>query len=235
MQGVQDEIIIAALEEMDQGQSIEKILARYAQHADELRPILETATDLHEVTAAPSSSARQASRQRFLAEAQRLRESAAVERPTTPWRRFFYSFASFAIFLVLLGVIIIPPSADAIPGDILYPVKRSAESVQLFLAPENERQALEEAFEEERNHEIYEMLDVGRDGRAGYVGIIEEINEDAWEIGHITALITEDTVITGTPEVGARVQAHCLVKDGQVIAQSLVILKPPDTMAPATP
>lgn len=235
MEGVREDIIITALEEMEQGQRIEEILERYPQHAEELRPILETTAGLGSLAMAPSAEAQQFSRQRFLGEAQRIRQSTHEKPPMPRWRRLFTSFASLAIFVILLGVIIIPPAGDAIPGDILYPVKRSAESVQLFLAPAAEKDELRVEFEQERNYEVYEMLEVGRDGRAGYVGVVKAINDDFWEIGRITALVNDETVISGNPEVGARVEAHCLVEDGQVIAESLVIIEPPPEIGPSAP
>lgn len=235
MEGVREDIIITALEEMEQGQPIEEILERYPQYAGDLRPILETTTGLGQLVTAPSAKAQQTSRDSFLAEAQHLRQSSQSQKAMPPWRRFFYSFASLAILVVLLGIIVVPPAADAIPGDILYPVKRSAESAQLFLAPASEKEALRADFEQERNYEVYEMLEVGRDGRAGYVGVIKAIDDDAWEIGRITALINDETVIIGDPEVGARVEAHCLVEDGQVIAESLVILEPSPEISPTAP
>ena len=235
MERAREDAVIAALNDLEQGHTIEEILDRYPQHEAELRPILETATGLSGLQSAPSNEARRASRQRLLAEAQRLRVGSHRENSRPRWQQFFYSFASFALVLVLLGAIVIPAADDAIPGDILYPVKRSAESVQLFLAPAHEKEELLAEFVEERNHEVYEMVELGRDGEAGYVGIIKAIGPDYWEIGRITANIDDSTVITGEPEVGARVEAHCLVRDGEVIAESLTVLESAQEMRPATP
>lgn len=233
MDGALENVIVAALDDLDQGHTAEEILDRYPQEKAELRPILETASGLTALESAPSPQARNGSRQAFLAEAARLRESSRADRSRPPWRRIFYTFASFALFLVLLGVIVIPPSADAIPGDILYSVKRSVESAQLILASPSEKETLRAEYDEERNSEVYQMLEVGRDGRAGYVGVVKEITPDRWKIGNITAHIEESTVITGEPEVGARVEAHCLVKDREVIAESLTVLEPADRLLPA--
>lgn len=233
MEGPLEDIIIAALDDLDQGHGVDEILSRYPQMREELRPILETAARLSALTVRPSPEARNASRRRFLSQAERLRQNGPAGNAPPPWRRFVYAFASFAVFLALLGVILIPPSGDAIPGDILYPVKRSAESVQLYLAPDEEKASLLETYENERNREVYEMLEIGRDGRAGYVGIVKAIGPDRWEIGRITAHIDEFTEINGDPQVGARVEAHCLIKDGQVTAESLTVLEPPAEIGPA--
>ncbi|HZD10337.1 MAG TPA: DUF5667 domain-containing protein [Candidatus Binatia bacterium] len=233
MEGVlEEEIIESALEQLELGLGVEDILEHYPGQEAELRAILETAAGLSDLPPLPSAGAQETSRRRLLAEAKRLREASRPEQNLSPWRRFYYSIASVAVFLFLLGVIVIPPSRDAIPGDILYPVKRSEESLQLYLATAEEKEMLREEYEEERNHEVYEMIEIGRDGRAGYVGILEGMAPDRWEIGHITALIDDATVINGDPEVGARIQAHCYIKDGRVIAESLTVLEPPVTIGP---
>ena len=232
MEGQLEKLITAALDDLEQGHAPEDILARYSQARDELRPIIEVASGLAGLPARPSSNARQASRRRFLDEAERLRQGGRSTNGPQIWRRLTYAFGSVALLLALLGVILIPPADEAIPGDILYPVKRSAESLQLLLAPAAEKDDLRASYDQERNREVYQMLDIGRDGRAGYVGVIEEISPDSWEIGHITARITGATKIVGEPEVGARVEAHCLIKDGAVIAESLTILEPPSEIGP---
>lgn len=235
MEGVQEEIIIAALDDLEQGQTIEATLDRYPQQADELRPILEAAAGLSAAAPPPSAQARQASRQAFLAEAQRLRNAARPAHSPAPWRRFFYRLTALALFALFLGIVFIPPSADAIPGDLLYPVKRTVETVQLQLAAPAERDLLRAEFEKERNHEVYEMLDLGRNGQAGYIGVLKAVEPDAWQIGNITAHVTGETVIEGQPEVGARVEAHCLVQDGEVIAESLTVLEPAREIGPPSP
>lgn len=232
MEGAPENIITAALDDLEQGYDIDEILSRYPQAREQLRPILETAADLSTLAPRPSPRAQRASRARFLAEAERLRQREQAHDRLPPWRRLFYSFGSVALVFALLAVIIIPPSGDAIPGDLLYPIKRSAESVQLFIATQEEEDALRESYEQERNREVYEMLEIGRDGKAGYVGVVKAVTPDYWEIGHITAYLTDDTEISGDPQVGARVEAHCLLEDGQVFAESLQILEPPVEIGP---
>lgn len=232
MEGPPENIITAALDDLDQGHKLEEILARYPQVSEDLRPILEIASGLSELPARPSQKAREASRRRFLDEAKRLRQNGGRQGALPVWRRFMYAFGSVALLLALLGVILIPPADEAIPGDILYPVKRGAESLQLILAPDAEKEALRETYERERNHEVYEMLELGRDGRAGYVGVVKSISPESWEIGNITARITPSTEISGEPEVGARVEAHCRIENREVIAESLTILEPPSEIGP---
>lgn len=235
MDEVREDLIIMALDELEQGHDIEAILDRHPREAGVLRPILETAAGLAADRPHPAREAREASRSRFLAEGQRMRSAAERRRQLPRWRRMAYAVASFALFLFLMGIVVTPLATEAIPGDILYPVKRGMEQGQLWLAAPDERDALRSDFERERNREVYRMLEVGRDGQAGYVGVLSAMDDNVWEIGRITAQITADSEITGTPEVGARVEAHCLVQDGTVYVESLTVLEPAATIGPQSP
>ncbi len=224
MDEVREDLIIQALEKMEQGQPVAAILQRYPQSAEALYPILEAATLLDAQRPAPTEAARQASRRQMLAAAQQLRQPRS--RPAPRRLRIVFAAVSLALLLFLVAVVAGPAAADAIPGDLLYPLKRGVERVELLLAPATQRDALLEQIEHERNREVYTMLEVGRDGRAGYVGTLTAMDGPVWEIGRITARITDDTVIHGVPELGARVEAHCLVRDRQVVVESLLVLAP---------
>lgn len=234
MDGALENSIIDALDELESGESVDHILLRRPAQAADLRPILETAAQLSDLPPAPSAEAQSASRRALLHRAQQLRDEASPSRPWSSLPRFIFSFVSVLVVILIGGAALLPTSANAIPGDALYPLKRAGESMRLLLAPQSEKGQLRLQFEEERNSEVYKMLKTGRNGRAGYTGEIVALAPETWEIGHITVHLTEKTRIKGEPEVGARVEAHCLVQDGQVYAESLEILKlAPDTTAPS--
>lgn len=225
MAGALENSIIDALDRLECGESVDQILRRYPAEAADLRPILETADQLAELPPAPSAEAQAASRRALLQYAQQLRDNASRSRDWPSWPRFIFSFVSVVVVILLGGVALVPASTDALPGDALYPLKRGGESVRLLLAPQSEKGQLRRQFEKERNSEVYEMLETGRNGRAGYTGEIVSIAPRTWEIGHITVRITEETTIKGVPEVGDRVEAHCRVEDGVVYAESLEVLQ----------
>jgi hypothetical protein len=69
---------------------------------------------------------------------------------------------AFAIILVvlLLGLATVSLSANSLPGDMLYPVKKAAERVQLFLTIDDEGKArLHAIFAEERTDEFESLLE----------------------------------------------------------------------------
>jgi hypothetical protein len=69
-------ILNECLKELETGQPLDAILARYPEEADELRPLLLTAQDLKAMPIArPRSHVQQAGWQRFLGEAIALRRA----------------------------------------------------------------------------------------------------------------------------------------------------------------
>ncbi|HSM55160.1 MAG TPA: DUF5666 domain-containing protein [Candidatus Sulfomarinibacteraceae bacterium] len=234
MDSVFEQELIEALDALERGQSLKEILQERPALAPELRAYLETAQQLSDVAPAPRRQAAAASRRAMLDQAVRERQRAKDGSTSASLRgRLFYAFAAFAVVLLMIGGLLVPRSQEAIPGDTLYPLKRAAEDARLVLAPPAQRDALRQAYEEERNHEVYVMLRTGRDGVAGYTGEIRALGADTWEIGNLTVQITPQTVVEGEPEVGDRVSAHCRIDDGQVIAETLTVLDngaapPPD-------
>lgn len=217
--------LIEALDALERGQPLEEILRERPALAPELRAYLETVQQLSGLAPAPRPQAAAASRRAMLRRAAQERAQ-ANDGPSLPplRRRLFYAFAAFAVLLLIIGGLLLPRSQEAIPGDTLYPLKRAAEDVRLVLTPPDQKEALRQEYEEERNHEVYVMLRQGRNGLAGYTGEIKAVGAETWEIGNITVQITAETVVRGEPNVGDRVSAHCRIDDGQVIAESLTVL-----------
>lgn len=216
-----EETLVEALEALENGDEVEAVLRRYPEHEVELRQVLETTAQLVQLPLEPSAGARAASKRAFLERGRELRQEKA-NSDARPLRRFFLSFVSLALVLIVVGLFALQ---QAIPGDPLYELKRTVEDARLYVASPAQEAQLRREFEEERNREVYRMLDRGRDGVAGYTGVVEEIGEEQWELGNITVQITEETVIQGTPEEGDRVEAHCRIVDGHVYAESLVELE----------
>jgi hypothetical protein len=168
------------LQEVERGADIESVLARFPEHAAELRPILKTAAKARTMTAAePSPEIMRRSRARVLQHAAELRESqvAPKKRHVIPmFQRLAISFALAAIFL-LSGNGLLSASASALPGERLYPVKRGWESIRLFFIFDQEaRELLKNEFENERLHEVNELLTEGRHEVIEFAGVFMQVN-----------------------------------------------------------
>ena len=158
-------------------ETVDSALARYPEQAEELRPLLETASWMHEQREAnaPRPEFVAQSRQRLVARLELEKTGNYAQAPpsgiSTLWsslaslftqKRFAYQFA-IATFLLIFLVVSTSGVAFAsqwtIPGDTLYPVKTSLERVQLALSLSEARRAqLHIAFAERRLVEIQNLV-----------------------------------------------------------------------------
>jgi hypothetical protein len=173
-----EQILQSCLEGIRTGQeTVDSALARYPERAEELRPLLEAASWLHEQreVIAPRPEFVAQSRQRLIARLEHEKAGNYAQAPpsglSTLWsslvslftqKRFAYQFA-LATFLLIFLVVSTSGVAFAsqwtIPGDTLYPVKTSLERVQLALSLSEARRAqLHIAFAERRLVEIQNLV-----------------------------------------------------------------------------
>jgi hypothetical protein len=122
----------------------------YPHLAEELRPVLEASIQARALALpAVPQAAIQRGRARVLQHAAEMRKSSP--RPRQRWSLFAFPrlAASLAIALVFLlsGTGLVSASNGALPGDNLYPVKRSWEGLRLFfMSSPEERESLEASW-----------------------------------------------------------------------------------------
>jgi len=127
-----------------QGADLETVLAAHPDIAGELAPLLDLAAELRAVPAAPSPDV--GFRRRLAADLATAPPPRALRRAAAPrnagllrrlWRSTAFMAASAATVLIFLLSGMTFASASALPGDWLYPVKRGAERLQVWLAPDD--------------------------------------------------------------------------------------------------
>ena len=176
------------LQEMERGAEIESVLARFPEYAEELRPILKTAAKAQKMAViTPDADVARRSRARVMQHAAELRESRVSSRHPRNviplFQRLAISFGLAAIFL-LSGSGLLSASASALPGEQLYPVKRGWENIRLFFIFDSEARALlEDEFENERLHEVNELLAEGRHEVIEFAGVFMQVNGIAYISG----------------------------------------------------
>lgn len=232
-------LLSTCLDQLEQGTAVNTILSRYPEESAELRPYLETAAQMSQLASLPTVAAQQKSREHFLQQAAVLRTPQADKVPV--WfrlRRLLLPAASLVAVVLLLGYALITSANNAIPGDGLYPVKRTIENIRLINAS-NPQQVinLSEQFQEERLREIEALLRSGRDADVIFEGDIEALNITNWVISGLTVLIDNSTVVEGSARVGemARVEGH--TSGGSLFAHHISVLTgrpdPEETPLPA--
>lgn len=210
---------------MEDGASMESVLSRFPDQAGELRPILRTAQEARERgVPEPSEESIRRGRQRLLQRAAEMRKPRMrAVLPTV--QRLGFSLALATIFL-LSGTGLVKASSTTIPGDELYPVKRTWEDVRLLFVISPHRQALESEYEQERLDEVAEVLMERRVVSIAFSGLVINSEPGKLTVSGVPVLMSAQTRFSGDPVmVGSAVTVSGQTDtNGQVIAQAVVTL-----------
>lgn len=224
------EALEICLKEIEQGADVDSVLFRYPELADELRPILETAVKAKAMAApAPSQEVLRRNRAKLLQRASEMREqkAAPVSRRiwSVPLRRALVTFVVVAMLFVS-GTGLVRASSSTLPGDNLYPVKRTWENVLLLLTFDTEkRETLEFEHENERLDELNELLAEGRSAKVDFAGYVTRQAADEWRVSGVTVFLSSDTRLPDQPiAVGAAVRVRGQIQGGGVAAERIELL-----------
>jgi len=126
-------ILDECLKAVQRGESLEAVLARHPQWADELRPLLATAKRVRQgPVAKPRLAAQQAGWQRFMGQAVALRRSR--QRPAFALWRPLAAAASLLLVLSFTGGATVFAASRSMPDDRLYALKLATEDARLWFA-----------------------------------------------------------------------------------------------------
>jgi hypothetical protein len=224
------EVLELCLQDMDAGTDLETVLFRYPELADELRPILEASVQARSLASGePSPDLVRRNRAKLLQHAAQMRE-AHVPPARRLWavslRRALVSLAVIGV-LLMSGTGLVRAAATTLPGDRLYPVKRSWENALVALTFDSgARQALEVEHRNNRLAEIHKIFAEGRAIRVDFAGRVTSQNGDVWLVSKIPVMISAQTVMpaqaiaagTGVRVIGV---TH---RDGIVLAERIELL-----------
>jgi len=218
------------LNEIEQGADVDTVLFRYPELADELRPILDASVKARKLSVpAPTQDVVRRNRARLLQHAAEMREAKAAPASRRIWsvplRRALVSLMVVTILFVS-GTELVRASSNTLPGDNLYPVKRTWEDVSLFFTfNRNERQALELEHENERLDELHELFTEGRSAEVDFAGYVTRQTGTEWRVSGITVFILSETRLPNQQVViNDAVRVHGRVQDGGVVAMQIELL-----------
>jgi hypothetical protein len=206
----QFDLLEEGLQRLDSGESLESILASHPEEADLLRPLLTTSARLRPGSTSPLPVAvlsRQ--RTRGLALAAELR-GGRRRNPRTArfWRQIVTATAVIAL-LAMSGQGLLIASAHSIPGDTLYPLKRSVESTQLqFVSDPTQKRSLEQEFSDRRIEETKSLLTIQRIEPVSFDGAVTSQNDMQWIVSGIPVFLTPTTQIDPGIRIGDEVEVY---------------------------
>lgn len=185
------------LQEIERGTDVDTVLFRYPEFAEELRPILETAAKAkNAVVSDPTPDVVRRNRAKVLQHAAQIRE--ANSQPMRGFwsvsiRRALVSLAVIAM-LFISGTGLVRAASTTLPGDNLYPVKRTWEDMRvLFTFDVRAREALEVQHENERLKELSQLFREGRSAKVDFIGAVTNQDGDVWLVSNIKVVISAQT------------------------------------------
>jgi hypothetical protein len=195
-----------ALAELEAGAEFETVLAAYP----ELRSELETA-QMAKSSVQPDipPGAANRSRTQILARAMQLRQGSQPRQPLfSRAPRFVITLIIVAVFL-LSGSGLVAASAQAIPGDQLYSVKRTFETVRLGLtiSPQSHQQ-IEVQYQSRRLDEVKRLLALGRLEMVQFDGVVDQQEDGSWKVSGIQVRLTLETIVLGDILPGMTVEVE---------------------------
>ena len=168
----------------------------------------------------------QRSRTRVLARAAQLRQF-SQSRPSTYNRN-----PRLAYFLVLAIVILVSfsgftiTSAQALPGDQLYPVKLAVEDLSLDLSlGVADHRVLEDRYQERRIDEVNRLLVLDRLEFVEFYGKVINIEKDKWDVGGISVHLNLQTILIGDILPGMTVEVEGTTQTGGYVLASEIHLQ----------
>lgn len=228
------------LEAIEQGAGLEQSLQRYPNLAGELRPLLEAA-----LTARSASrvhvplEVRRRGRGRLISQVQILEESGGgrVRRAIPMFPRLAASII-LVTALVLTSTGLVSASSGSLPGQQLYPVKRTWETVRLlFVFSPEQRDLLQSGYNQERIDETSELLGRRLAAPISFSGILASQSDGQWLVSGIPVSVTGSTIVPAGPLwVGVPITINGITRaDGQVEAQHIDVLEPGSSLPPLAP
>jgi hypothetical protein len=225
------------------GASLDSCLARYPDRAEELRPLLEMILAVR-ATSAPQArpAAVHAGRQRMLKMAAAKQRAQAVSKSAlsryaeriiiritgreNPDMKLVtrLALATFVVALLIVGGGVTAASANALPGDALYPVKLTVDDLRLSLTGDpTARAQLEQQLQAARQQEVQAVLQQRRATDVHFVGILTAQEQSSWIVGGLRVNLNASTQVIGQPTLGAIVEVWASTQpDGTMLARRLM-------------
>ena len=231
------ELLEICLQDIERGESIETVLFRYPEYAEELRPILEGSINARSMAImAPSAEVVRRNRSKVLQHAAQMREAQSKSSSRRIWfaslRRIAVALAVVAMLFVS-GTGLVSAASTTLPGDNLYPVKRTWEDVVLMLTFNlRDREALEIEHENNRLHEVRELFVAKRPAEVEFSGVATGQNGNEWIIAGIRVVISNQTEVRDGPlAIGNAVRVKGQTQgDGVVLAERVRLLAPDEKL-----
>jgi hypothetical protein len=162
------------------------------------------------------ASAQKDSRRRFLSQAGRLRQRRSAASLWAALHFLRHNLASAVFALAAIALLLVGfGSANALPGDGLYPVKLTAEGVGASLASRPGDPLEREASADQRRvREVEQMIASGRTGPVQFAGFLDPADGPGWLVAGIVLVLDENQAQAAGPLSGGYVEVKGTLNQG---------------------
>ncbi|NJN97637.1 MAG: hypothetical protein HC875_27935 [Anaerolineales bacterium] len=239
-----ESILDESISALQAGIPVEEILAEAPEYAAQLRPLLFAATVLADpnprLVAEERKSALRAVYMQQVADLPAQKPptfnqkaqavSRIIRRRATP-KGVLSDLATVIVTVILtllMTLLLLSFAAQAaVPGDLLYSLKRSSEAVQLGLAfGEAQWTGLNQQFNQRRLAEIEQLIQQDRAAVVDFRGVLETKGENLWIIAGQTIFLPTDVILEGQPQEGDEVEVMGFLRTNEVlVADTIRVIK----------
>jgi len=125
--------------------------------------------------------------------------------------------AALLVMLVAMSVGTLAVSAQALPGDLLYPVKRTVEQIGLAVIQDESRQMqYRNQLAERRREEALRILELKRQVSLQFDGILRSVDDEGWTVGDVPVQLDPWALETAGLKPGDVVEIDGLATDGEL-------------------
>lgn len=209
---------------MEKGASIDECLEGYPTLTEKLRPILEAVCEAKGLSEAEVPlEAMNRSRTRLLGKAAQMRKQNQVKRAWMGIPRLVFSLLILVVLLITTSGGLFAASAESLPGDTLYPVKRAVADLRVNLATGTEHKSeIETKYRLQRINEVNQLLDLQLVRKISFEGLVEKVAADYWIVSGFRVQVNSETVYIGSMSVGTLVEVEGTTElEGYVLADEI--------------
>ena len=217
-----ERVLDQALDTLAADEGRDLILSRFAAHAGSLAPLLEAADLARAALSAPVPAPNLTrGRARFL-------QAAQANASPAGWLALLRAAPLRAALAVLVLVVLAAlgagaASANALPGDVLYPVKRALEDARLAVTVETRaRDDYAATLRARRRIEAAQAAAAGREAAVVFEGVVETVAGDRLIVSGVVVL----TPAGVTVQLGDTVAVQAHTRAGLIVADRIVVLRP---------
>jgi hypothetical protein len=239
-----ESILDESISALQAGVSLDDILAEVPEYADQLRPLLfasslladpnprlvpeqkkadlraEYLRQVADLPVLPVPTVSQKSQAIYRIIKRRLTREAVINDLVT-------IVITLAVTLSLMALILNVLAVESIPGDLLYPIKRTSESVRLNLTFDAPGRAnLADQFNQRRLYEIEQLVAQNRAALVEFNGLLESKGDNLWVIEGYTIFLPDDVRLDPALQEGDRVQVVGFLRTNNVLVADTITAWP---------